>query len=73
LTYKLTFYGCFVRSAKEKSSLTALHDHFETGSLEEIEKQFKPHELDEIKSMLADRMLYHKLISSIAPHIFGII
>ena len=71
LTYKLTFYGCFIRSAKEKSALTALHDNFETGSLEEIESQFNVEELFELRTMMADRMLYHKLITSIAPHIFG--
>ncbi|KAJ3114362.1 MCM DNA helicase complex subunit mcm6 [Physocladia obscura] len=71
LTYKLTFLGSFLRSLKEKSSLTAGHDTFETGDIDEIEKQFSVNELEEIYAMKADRRLYHKLVTSLAPHIFG--
>ncbi|KAJ3262196.1 MCM DNA helicase complex subunit mcm6 [Chytriomyces hyalinus] len=71
LTYKLTFLGCYIRSTKEKNALTAGHDTFETGDVEEIERQFNQEELAEIYEMKADRLLYHKLVTSIAPHIFG--
>ncbi|KAJ3062911.1 MCM DNA helicase complex subunit mcm6 [Podochytrium sp. JEL0797] len=71
LTYKMTFLGCYIRSTKEKNALTAGHDTFETGDIEEIEKQFNQDELEVIYGMRADRGLYHKLVTSIAPHIFG--
>ncbi|KAJ3069042.1 MCM DNA helicase complex subunit mcm6, partial [Rhizoclosmatium hyalinum] len=71
LTYKLTFLGCYIRSTKDKNALTAGHDTFETGDLEEIEKQFNQDELQVIYEMRGDRHLYHKLVTSIAPHIFG--
>ncbi|KAI9362463.1 MCM2/3/5 family-domain-containing protein [Zopfochytrium polystomum] len=71
LTYKLTFFGCFIRSAKERSALTALHDFFDEASLEEVKKQFKPEELEEVYRMRDDKLLYQKLVTSIAPHIFG--
>ncbi|KAJ3326967.1 MCM DNA helicase complex subunit mcm6 [Blyttiomyces sp. JEL0837] len=71
LTYKLTFLGCYIRSAKEKDALNAVHDSFETGDIEEIEQQFSPEELAEIKLMRQQKNLYHSLITSIAPHIFG--
>jgi DNA replication licensing factor MCM6 len=60
-----------VRSAKDKNALTAVHDTFETGDIEEIEKQFKPDELQEIRQMQQDRNIYQKLVTSIAPHVFG--
>ncbi|KAJ1552769.1 MCM DNA helicase complex subunit mcm6 [Cladochytrium tenue] len=71
LTYKLTFYGCFVRPAAERNSLTALHDVFMDDSIEEIEKQFNKDELEDIRLMIADPELYRKLVASIAPHIYG--
>ncbi|KAI9325175.1 MCM2/3/5 family-domain-containing protein [Obelidium mucronatum] len=71
LTYKLTFLGSYIRSTKEKNALTAGHDTFETGDIDEIEKQFNQDELEVIYEMRGDRHLYHKLVTSIAPHIFG--
>ncbi|KAJ3414676.1 MCM DNA helicase complex subunit mcm6 [Chytridiales sp. JEL 0842] len=71
LTYKLTFLGCYARSAKDRNALTAIHDSFETGDIEEIEKQFKPEELVEVRQMQSERNIYQKLVASIAPHVFG--
>jgi DNA replicative helicase MCM subunit Mcm2 (Cdc46/Mcm family) len=61
--------GCFIRSAKEKNALTSLSDF--SGDMTEIESQFSPPELEMINGMKTDRQLYHKIISSVAPHIFG--
>ena len=72
LSYKLSFLGCYVRSSKDKNALTAGHDTFETGDIHEIEKQFNSDELKEIREMQQDRQLYHKLVTSVSPHIFGI-
>ncbi|KAJ3190554.1 MCM DNA helicase complex subunit mcm6 [Irineochytrium annulatum] len=71
LTYKLTFLGSFARIGHDRNSLTAMHDTFETGDIAEIEKQFSKQELAEITAMKEDRDLYHKIVTSIAPHIFG--
>ncbi|KAJ3102958.1 MCM DNA helicase complex subunit mcm6 [Phlyctochytrium planicorne] len=71
LTYKLTFLGSYVRLFQDRDALNAGHDTFESGDIEEIEKQFTEDELKEIMDMKNDRNLYHKVISSIAPHIFG--
>ncbi|KAJ3353646.1 MCM DNA helicase complex subunit mcm6 [Entophlyctis luteolus] len=71
LSYKLSILGYYVRSLKDKNALTAGHDAFETGDIEEIEKQFSETELQEIYEMRADKRLYSNIINSLAPHIFG--
>ncbi|KAI8848965.1 MCM2/3/5 family-domain-containing protein [Chytridium lagenaria] len=71
LTYKLTFLGSYVRLSQGRDALNAGHDTFESGDIEEIERQFNEAELEEIRQMRNDRHLYHKVITSVAPHIFG--
>ncbi|KNC96457.1 MCM DNA helicase complex subunit MCM6 [Spizellomyces punctatus DAOM BR117] len=72
LTYKMTFLGCFVRPAEAKSSLSALHDLFESEDAESaVLAQFTPEELEELQRMQSDRLVYQKLVNSVAPHIFG--
>ncbi|KAJ3101302.1 MCM DNA helicase complex subunit mcm6 [Phlyctochytrium bullatum] len=71
LTYKLTFLGSYIRLLQQRDALNAAHDMFESADISEIEKQFTPNELEEIYAMKNDRQLYSKLVTSIAPHIFG--
>ncbi|KAJ3220356.1 MCM DNA helicase complex subunit mcm6 [Dinochytrium kinnereticum] len=71
LTYKLTFLGSYVRLLQDRDALNAGHDVFESGDIAEIEKQFDENELLEIHRMRTDKQLYQKVISSVAPHIFG--
>ncbi|KAJ3092234.1 MCM DNA helicase complex subunit mcm6 [Quaeritorhiza haematococci] len=72
LTYRIVFVGNFVRQEVDKTSLNALHDLYDDAvTPEEIQKQFDEEHLREFMKMRQDRHLYHKLISSFAPHIFG--
>ncbi|KAJ3040792.1 MCM DNA helicase complex subunit mcm6 [Rhizophlyctis rosea] len=72
LTYKMTFLGTFIRAAQQKDTLSALHDLDDTADAEKIVKeQFSEAELQEIEMMKNDRLIYQKLVNSIAPHIFG--
>ncbi|KAJ3006463.1 MCM DNA helicase complex subunit mcm6 [Thoreauomyces humboldtii] len=72
MTYKMTFLGCFVRPAEAKTSLSALHDLFDNDNPEEaVVRQFTPQELEELKVMHNDKLVYQKLVNSVAPHIFG--
>lgn len=61
----------FIRNVQDKTALNALHDMFTEGDLDQIQSQFTQDELDQIQIMRNDRHVYHKLISSICPHIFG--
>lgn len=72
LSYKLMFLGCFVKQAQEKTTLNALHDlHADVRNAADIESQFTEEELEMLEEMRQDKHLYHKLVSSVAPHIFG--
>ncbi|KAI9091287.1 MCM2/3/5 family-domain-containing protein [Phlyctochytrium arcticum] len=74
LTYKMTFLGSFVKPAEAKSSLSALHDLFgaSDGDVEEaVMRQFSEEEVAELREMQADKLVYQKLVNSVAPHIFG--
>ena len=71
LSYRITILASFVRHEQDKTALNALHDAFEEADLAQIQKQFTEEELQLLEQMRVDRHLYHKLISSIAPHIFG--
>ncbi|KAJ3172881.1 MCM DNA helicase complex subunit mcm6 [Geranomyces variabilis] len=72
LTYKMTFLGCFVRPAEAKTSLSALHDLFDSEDAEQaVLRQFTQEELNELALMHSDRLVYQKLVNSVAPHIFG--
>ncbi|TPX59094.1 hypothetical protein PhCBS80983_g02737 [Powellomyces hirtus] len=72
LTYKMTFLGCFVRPAEAKTSLSALHDLFDSADAEKaVLRQFTEEELAELKAMHQDKLVYQKLVNSVAPHIFG--
>ncbi len=71
LTYKLIFLGTFVRQSEAKNALNALHDLQEEDAAKAAAMQFSTEELQELKVMQQDRHLYQKLISSIAPHIYG--
>ncbi|KAI9000197.1 MCM2/3/5 family-domain-containing protein [Gaertneriomyces semiglobifer] len=72
LTYKLTFLGSFVQAAEAKSSLSALHDLWNSEDADSaIRKQFTKEELEELELMKQDRLLYQNVVNSVAPHIFG--
>ena len=71
LTYKLTFLGSFVKQAEAKNALNALHDIQEDDAAKAAAMQFTHDDLLEIQAMKQDRHLYQKLISSVAPHIYG--
>lgn len=71
LTYKLTFLGTFVKQAEAKNALNALHDIQEDDAAKAAAMQFSHDDLLEIQAMKQDRHLYQKLISSVAPHIYG--
>lgn len=61
----------FIRNEQDKTALNALHDMFTEGDADQIAAQFTANDLEELQNMRNDRHVYHKLISSICPHIFG--
>ncbi|KAJ3120180.1 MCM DNA helicase complex subunit mcm6, partial [Nowakowskiella sp. JEL0407] len=71
LTYKVIFLACFIQPAAMKDALTALHELDEQNDPEKISSSFTTEEIQQLKEMKDDRMLYQNLIRSIAPHIFG--
>jgi DNA replication licensing factor MCM6 len=71
LSYRIVFLASFARHEQDKTALNALHDMFYDGDPDQIAKQFTEADLAELEKMRQDRHLYHKLVSSIAPHIFG--
>ena len=71
LTYKLIFMATFVQQVEEKTALSALHDMTEDDPHVTWISQLKEEELQQINIMRGDRRIYHKLATSIAPHIYG--
>ncbi|KAI8819893.1 MCM2/3/5 family-domain-containing protein [Fimicolochytrium jonesii] len=72
LTYKMTFLGAFVRPAEIKNSLSALHDLLDSENAEQaVRRQFTDEDLAHLERMREDKLLYQKIVNSVAPHIFG--
>lgn len=70
LTFKVVFLATFVQQSEEKNALSALHDLDEDPHVSWFQK-LPDHERERIMEMKADRRVYQKLASSIAPHIYG--
>ncbi|KAJ3289056.1 MCM DNA helicase complex subunit mcm6 [Borealophlyctis nickersoniae] len=72
LTYKMTFLGCFVRPDEEKSALPALNELPEGADVERIrQNMFTEDERRDMELMGKDRLIGRKILTSVAPHIFG--
>nr|KAJ3422233.1 MCM DNA helicase complex subunit mcm6 [Polyrhizophydium stewartii] len=71
LAYKIVFLGTFVRQEQVRNALNSLHDMSEDDSEEAIMAQFSTADIERIREMKSDRLIYQKLAASIAPHIYG--
>ncbi|TPX35566.1 hypothetical protein SmJEL517_g02085 [Synchytrium microbalum] len=71
LTYKITFLGCFVRPAEARGPAGLSNSEEAELTAEAVLQTYSDEELAELNEMKQDRMLYAKLIGSVAPHIFG--
>lgn len=74
LTYRMALLGNLVQSAHSQTALGALHDasaNPQSRDTQAVLSEMTEEEVMQIEEMKADRLLYQKLVSSIAPNIFG--
>lgn len=71
LTYRMVFLASFICDAEEKNALSALHDMEPQDDQNSYFMKLEDEEKEQIEAMRADKRLYQKLATSIAPHIYG--
>ncbi|KAI8804790.1 MCM2/3/5 family-domain-containing protein [Cladochytrium replicatum] len=72
LTYRMVFLACFVRPASAKETLEKAHElETDDDDPQAILNSYTKSQIDELKAMRDDKLLFQKLIASVAPYIFG--
>lgn len=73
LTYKLNFMACMVQSAEARNNGTNIR--VDADAAEETQEAFMQTltqaEIDELKEMVSDDRRYQKIVSSVAPTVYG--
>ncbi|KAK4049454.1 MCM DNA helicase complex subunit mcm6 [Microbotryomycetes sp. JL201] len=74
LTYKTAFLACMVNSAEQRSTATNIRSDDEEGgeaTREEFLRSLTKEEIDQLQNMVSTEHIYSKLVSSIAPTVYG--
>ncbi|KAM0792804.1 hypothetical protein ACM66B_002572 [Microbotryomycetes sp. NB124-2] len=74
LTYKTAFLACMVNSAEQRSTATNIRSDDEEGgeaTREEFLRSLTKEEIDQLQNMVGTEHIYSKLVSSIAPTVYG--
>ncbi|ORY90619.1 MCM2/3/5 family-domain-containing protein [Leucosporidium creatinivorum] len=74
LTYKTAFLACMATSAEARSSATNIRSDGENGAedtREEFLQSLTKEEIEQLKSMVTTDHIYARLVSSIAPTVYG--
>lgn len=72
LTYKLAFYACHVTSLVNKNGNDQTQEDFQGSNDQEIFlTSLTDEEISQLKDMVKDEHVYHKLVQSVAPAVFG--
>ncbi|KAK4056262.1 MCM DNA helicase complex subunit mcm6 [Microbotryomycetes sp. JL221] len=74
LTYKTAFLACMVNSAEQRSTATNIRSDDEEGgeaTREEFLRSLTKEEIDQLQNMVTTEHIYSKLVSSIAPTVYG--
>lgn len=72
LVYRTSFLACHVASAEGKPGATSIRgEDADDETFDSIIRSYTPEERDEIISMKGQSRLYQKMVSSIAPTVYG--
>lgn len=72
LTYKLAFHACHVTSLVNKNGNDESQEDFQGSNDQEVFlTSLTNGEIDQLKEMVKDEHVYHKLVQSVAPAVFG--
>lgn len=72
LTYKLAFHACHVTSLVNKNGNEESQEDFQGSNDQEIFlTSLTDEEISQLKDMVKDEHVYHKLVQSVAPAVFG--
>lgn len=72
LVYRTAFLACHVAAVDEKTSATSIRaEEMDEETFETVLQSYTKHEQQEVSDMKAHSRLYQKMVSSIAPTVYG--